>query len=184
LVVTSWPRSEEFQRHALIDDVVFSEQNPGAADWRGGRGGRRCHGFHDRRDRRPVQHSADRAEQLRGLDWLGQVGRDPQVAAPLGVAVAPGRCQHHDRRAGQVRPRSDLFGDGEPVLTGHVGIEQHTSWNGLPSRAAASSASSAAAPHSTEVGIMCHRVTCSCRMRRFTALSSTIRTVTSASDSG
>jgi hypothetical protein len=54
------------------------------------------------------------------------------------------------------------------------------SLNGFPICAAVSSASSAARPLSTAVGFMFHRVSCSTKIRRLTALSSTTRTGRSA----
>ena len=72
----------------------------------------------------------------------------------------------------------------KPSRSGHVGIEQHER-NGLPSRGAQPPAPRAPPRRCPRRSASCATAaTCSCRMRRFTALSSTIRTGTCASDSG
>ena len=83
--------------------------------------------------------------------------------------------------AGELGPRRDPFRDAEPVDAGHVRVEQHQRRRACPACCAVISASSAAAPPATAVGCICQRVSCSCRMRRLTGLSSTTSTGRSVS---
>ena len=113
------PRQQS-DRHLLIDDVVFGKQDLDATDrrlWHRDRSGR------DSRPPLRLEHVQDRVEKIRPLDWLGQVGRDPEVTAPGGIAVLARRGQHHDRGARELGPLSNLFRDAEAVQIRHVRIE-------------------------------------------------------------
>ena len=76
---TAWPRlREQADRDALIDDVVFGEQDLRAPDG-GAAAGAARRAARRRRRRVRSQHAADRVEQLGLPDRLGQVRRDARA---------------------------------------------------------------------------------------------------------
>ena len=104
--VTEWPAAgQQPDRDALVDDVVFGQEDLRRTDVGRGR-------------RRPVptaallhavfQHTADLGQQLGLPHGLGQIRRDPQLAAASRIAVLSRRGQHHDRRVRQLRPGGHL----------------------------------------------------------------------------
>ena len=160
---------QQSDRDALVDDVVFGEQDLRRPD----RGRRRSTGRPSRQPApspAPLEHAADRVEQIGLPDRLGQVRRDAQLAAARRVAVLSRRGQHHDRRAAELRAaRPSRSATAKPSRSGML-ASSSTSANGLPACDAASSASSAAWPPSTAVGFMCQRVSCSSKIRRLTGV--------------
>ena len=77
---------------------------------------------------------------------------------------------------GQLRFAADPPRDLEAVHVGHVRVEQDERERAARARSPRAAPRSAAAPLSTTVGRIFQRSSRSCRMRRFTALSSTIST--------
>ena len=150
--VTAWPRLREQLRRATRWLTTLSSasstftRRTGAASGRDGRGG----AARTRRGRRGravagCSTLADGVEQIGRVDRLGEIGGDPELAAAGGVAVLPGRGQHHDRRAGQLGTRRDLLGDPEAVLIRACWRRAARAGTAGRSSAARASASSAAA---------------------------------------
>ena len=141
---------EQVDRQRLVDGVVLGQQDAERARRRGGPGGSAvavafamypCRWRTGQRsallvrpmsarrgggagDRRGLEDSRQRLQEVGLRDRLGQVVGHAQGAAAGGVAGLVGRRQHHDDRAGKVGVVLDLLGQEEAVHSGHHGVEQ------------------------------------------------------------
>jgi hypothetical protein len=73
----------------------------------------------------PTHHSVDRFEQFVLLDWLEQLGVDPQLAESGWVAWPLPGSQHHDACGGEFGSFPDHGGYRQAMRIGHAGIQQH-----------------------------------------------------------
>ena len=141
---------------------------------------RQIGGQHRRRQRRALagllrEHSRDRRQQLALFDRLGQMRRDPDLAALPRLVELARRAQHHDRRA-QLRLVADPPRDLEAVHLRHVRVEQDQRERPAPIARLDQRAASPRRRSRPRSGFMCQRSSRSCSTRRFTPLSSTIST--------
>ena len=113
---------EDADRDALIDDVVFGQQDLAM---------RARVSVRTRQSAWPpssrVRPSVceNRLAQRRLPDGLHQIRRDAEVAAADRVHRLARRGQHHDGRRRAPLSSFSSFGGREPVHPGHVGVEQH-----------------------------------------------------------
>lgn len=72
---------------------------------------------------RPAQHLTDRFEQLVLLNWLQQMGVDPQFAGPGQIARPLFGPQQDDAGSGELGPLADLGGHRQTIRAGHSGVQ-------------------------------------------------------------
>jgi hypothetical protein len=164
---------QQADRHPLVDDVVFGEQDARALDRLLGHVGRRL--IRLARQRVCLQRVAHRDVEIGLPDRLGQIRADAELAAARRVAELPRRGQHHDRRAARSGCAAIFSATVKPSISA-------CSRRAAPARTACRDARRRPAPRaprrplSTATGFIRQRVSISLKMRRFTSLSSTIST--------
>ena len=115
---------EQPDRDALVDDVVFGEQDAGARRLRGRRASSRAGRTGDRGW---VRCSTRQIASCRSAlpDRLGEIGRDAQLAAARESPYSPEEVSIMIVGAARSRPRGDLLRHREAVQLRHVGVEEH-----------------------------------------------------------